>query len=216
MKLEDIKNNQIVRIEIELQDGSWERLSSRIERMSKEHLVIAVPHKNGIRVPLRPGLEVRLIFTTQSGMFGSVVRILGRQLEPFPGLTTSLPRVFSSVAQRREHVRLETAQPLLYGALSSDGDKELQPGTTVDLSGGGVFFISKFSSELGQILVINLPLGGEYVRCQGRVVRCAIEGAGGKSYGIGVKFIDMNEQNREKIVRFIFSKQREWMKKGLL
>jgi len=69
---------------------------------------------------------------------------------------------------------------------------------------------------VGKIVECTLYLSDDYVlSIPGNVVRCAADGTTG-DYQLGISFIEGNDGVRNKIVSFIFEKQRELRKKGLI
>ena len=90
-------------------------------------------------------------------------------------------------------------------------------GTTVDVSGGGISLVTGSPLPMGQHVdmtfllptrpEIRLDLLGK-VRL---VEQLEEEGA----YKIGVEFVALNEIDRDRLVRYIFQKQRECLRHGL-
>lgn len=91
------------------------------------------------------------------------------------------------------------------------------PGTTTDLSGGGLMFRCNTVMKLGEQIEITVFLGEETVKAVGKVVRFVQMPAHTKyKYSVGLEFTEINEKERDKIIKYIFKKQLEFRKKGLL
>lgn len=218
MHSKGFKINQLIHIEFEDKEGHFERLPSRVEGISGKHLSLAMPIRYGSLVPLRLGQEVTIIISDKSGMLSAATRVLGRQREPIPVIFVELPDGFDNMAQRRAFVRLEISMPMTF-VLLTENDEPLpacELATTIDLSAGGAFFISRLQLQAGQLLKLCLSLGDKELSCNAQVVRCTRTEQGGRSYGVAVKFVDITDNWRDYIVGFIFAKQREWIKKGLM
>ncbi|MEN6349773.1 MAG: flagellar brake protein [Syntrophomonas sp.] len=218
MRSKGLKINQLIHIEIEDPEGYIDRLPSRIEGISGKHLCIAMPTRHGALVPLRLGQEATIIINDRSGMLSAVTRVLGRQREPIPVVFVELPEEFDNIAQRREFVRLEISMPIRFDphTESASGAPAWEPGIVIDLSAGGMLFVSRLKLEDGQLINLCLNLGDGELSCKAQVVRCTRTDADAQTYGIAVKFVEITDHLRDHIVGFIFAKQREWIKKGLI
>ncbi|MCS7215038.1 MAG: PilZ domain-containing protein [Thermodesulfovibrio sp.] len=86
------------------------------------------------------------------------------------------------------------------------------PPTEVNISGGGMSFLSETLFNIGDILelkvVLELPspvalfLYGEVVKCEKK----------DKYYRVAVKFINIEEDIRDYIIRFVFNRQRQLLR----
>jgi len=83
---------------------------------------------------------------------------------------------------------------------------------SVDISGGGLQLISTRKLVEGDHLVIVLRLEGTKLLTQGVVVRSSKHKEGSQFiYRVGVKFIDLPEKVRERIVQYVFEQMRHRM-----
>lgn len=82
----------------------------------------------------------------------------------------------------------------------------------VNISGGGMRFSCRDRFQVGDMLMIRtfLPTYAHVINMKCEVVR-AVELDGGGSE-LSVKYVDMDEATREKIIRYIFSKQRRHLR----
>lgn len=78
----------------------------------------------------------------------------------------------------------------------------------VNISGGGLRFFSKEAFDAGQKLVLKtfLPVYAHVIKIKCEVVRSLPHEGGG--YSVAVKYVDMDETTRDKIIKYIFAKQR--------
>lgn len=217
MRSKNLKINQLIHVEIEDREGHIDRLPSRIEGINGKHLCIAMPTRHGALVPLKLGQPATIIISDRSGMLSATTRVLGRQREPIPVVFVELPEEYDNMAQRREFVRLEISLPICFSlATGSSAEGAYEHGTTIDLSAGGICFVSRIKLKVGTLIKLCLNLGDAEFSCQAQVVRCNRAEVGGTNYAVAVKFIEITDNLRDHIVGFVFSKQREWIKKGLL
>ncbi len=83
------------------------------------------------------------------------------------------------------------------------------PFNHVNISGGGLSFASKNRYSQGDVLELRMMLPmmppiALYI--YGEVVKIDTQGSG---FMIGIKFIEMDEEIRDEIVKFVFKRQRE-------
>ncbi|OGP21362.1 MAG: hypothetical protein A2054_08200 [Deltaproteobacteria bacterium GWA2_55_10] len=81
----------------------------------------------------------------------------------------------------------------------------------VNISGGGLRFLSNDKFESGDRLVLKtfLPTYAHVIRLRCEVVRCE---PGGKGYEVAVKYTDLDETTRDKIIKYIFARQRKLLR----
>ncbi len=219
MKPEDIKINQLLEIEAEGEKG---RLASRVEEIKDDYLFISMPMKKGALVPLWPGQEINLVFRDKHGSVGGVSRVVSRRREPLPHLIVTRPQKLVPINQKREFVRLPVSLNVRFKVVKQDSQvkpeepPEIQEGMTIDLSAGGLLLTTKALLEAGQLLELKVELSeNESIYCKASVVRVFPRKHQNEDWKVAIIFEDINERQRDRIFKFIFDKQREWIKKGL-
>lgn len=214
MKVEDIKINQLIEIEVEFNSFS-QYLPSRVEGIDDKYLHIAAPIYKGGIVPLRGNQEIKVCFIYEGNFFVFYTKIVDRKREPIPLLIVEKPRKLNKI-QRRGFVRLPVRLPFYFKVLP-DGE-EFEESMTLDISGGGVKFITSTSLHTDQLLEIELGLlEGAPICCKARVVRVANhDGENERGFEVAVEYEDITEGQRDRIFAYIFAVQRKWLKKGLL
>jgi len=230
-------------LKIKVLDGKYAgTYTSRVLDMGPERLIIS-PLGKGSRtlvVESGTGLSVALVKKNAQYQFKSEV------VAPFGGvprgLVISAPGGLAR-RQRRGHVRLEVSVPVRYyvrhGAAHRrssgkplEGHGEGKAGSVRhltlipssyecrvrDLSGGGILLATREPFEDGTMLDLELEITeDEPLRVTGEVVRCeetSDEGCFG--HLVGVKFVGIQERDRDRIVRFVFARQRWLRQRGLL
>ena len=99
--------------------------------------------------------------------------------------------------------------------LSKDGEAKglLNQGIGVNISGSGMGIIAEKPVEPGQIIHANfvlsrLPL--VFIDLFGQIVRVApVDEDSEGTYHLGIKFLDLDPDDRERIIACVFQKQRE-------
>lgn len=119
--------------------------------------------------------------------------------------------------QKRNYVRLEVKILFEYYKVSDDAVlQDRFSAITNDLSGGGLRFNSKVELEIDTELELSLNIPGKgKISVGGKVVRCfPLERVTG--FSVGVEFTIIDKTDREKLIRFIFERQRELRQRGLI
>ncbi|MGI6226653.1 MAG: flagellar brake protein, partial [Peptococcales bacterium] len=120
--------------------------------------------------------------------------------------------------QRRDFVRIPVSLSLEYRVENGAKSEEtFHTGVIRDLSGGGAQLASKRKLVKGTILQVKFSLPEDLIVCKAKVMWVYTEVKEQKeTYLIGLKFIDINERLRERIIRYVFKRQRELIQKGVL
>jgi len=120
--------------------------------------------------------------------------------------------------QNRKHIRLEASLPLAYRVVQySDPDKKPTADSfkarTVDISGGGLCFIADIPLQMGDEVLMSLQIPGYSMGgIKARIVKeVTVEGKTGTQHKHLTQFMEIEAQQREKIVKYIFEKQREML-----
>jgi c-di-GMP-binding flagellar brake protein YcgR len=110
--------------------------------------------------------------------------------------------------ERRTYSRLNSKVHLCYKAFKSKEDlvkrgfKPEQLSITVDISGGGLLFLSDESLPIGSTLELKIELPDEEpIECLARIVRIEEEKKG--QYRIGVCFLDLSSAERARLNRYV-------------
>ena len=194
--------------------------------LSDERMEIVMPME-GTKIVLLPVDAVfDMYLTTHSGLYQCFIRIIDRYKSNnvyilAVELTTNLRKY-----QRREYYRFSCALEMKSRELSRDEikvvdtvDEYLTPGlplkqsVIVDISGGGLRFLSNHQYEPGSLIYINYRLlikekVKEY-NVVGKVL--AIKPSENRKgvYEHRVQYVNMGNDDREEIIRYIFEEERK-------
>ncbi|MCK4739682.1 MAG: PilZ domain-containing protein [Deltaproteobacteria bacterium] len=94
---------------------------------------------------------------------------------------------------------------LVFGVQSFNGASNIE-GTGKNISGVGMFISTKSPFNLGEEFSVSfaLPFDGLIINCQCQVAWAREESSGfDKEAGMGVKFLDLGENIKEKIVNWV-------------
>ena len=120
--------------------------------------------------------------------------------------------------QRRQYYRFDCNIPVFFYEPKEDDAGEFVelPGYTLDMSGGGISVVTDRVLPADRVLAGKLLLNDYSLSFKGKIVRCNKKIINEEVKFISsISFADIEYKEREKIVGFIFSQQRELLKKGL-
>ncbi|MGB9682041.1 MAG: flagellar brake protein [bacterium] len=190
---------------------------SRIEDISGDILLLALPFIGTVPVPIGVGTRVAIFSSGKDAVYRIEGEVSGRQLDPLPLLSIVTDGMVSRV-QRRENVRILITLSVIY---TIKGEARVYEAYTKDISGGGVKLVLLEPLKIRDIihLRISLPPPELSISTEGEVVWVYIEESlinnrTEKTYYAGIKFINIEDKERERLVRFIFNYQRNLLKKG--
>lgn len=191
-----------------------------VQDIKKGYLALSIPIKDGKYLPLSKGERIDVYYFEDNCIYEFTTVVAARQKSNIPLLWIVIPKRYKRI-QRRKFVRV----PVLINAKFTIVERDLIinkdnitnfkffEGTIVDLSGGGVRLKTKQDIEYGSYLFIVLFLNGNVMPIKGRTMRVDVDELKNKTYGI--KFIDLNLKEQDKIIKNVFKIMREQMKKGL-
>ncbi|MBI5809655.1 MAG: PilZ domain-containing protein [Deltaproteobacteria bacterium] len=129
--------------------------------------------------------------------------VLFNEIEPSPEENPRLYELLFDINQKLN---------MLIRHMSDKNGFNMPEARDVNISGGGLrFFCSDFFKE-GEKLILKtfLPTFAHAIKIRCEVVRSIPAGAGG--YEVAVKYVNMDEGTREKIIKYIFAKQRKLLR----
>lgn len=191
-------------------DGSVrEYVSQVLEVLGSEKYSIAVPISKGLLVPIMNGSLIDILYIIEeSGMYRFQAKVLSKSKAGNIASMTICQTGELVKDQRRKNFRV----PLL---LSMRVRKENAAGvfecSTKDLSGGGMRFIASVRFEEGEVLWADFNLEEERFTLRMKIVRRFKSVEPGTFEAAG-EFIDITESERNKIIGFLFQRQRLMMK----
>jgi len=193
-----------------LPDG--ELFKSMIQELDDNKLAITLPVRGGQYLLLHKGDKVRVEFVLEDAVYSFIGEILERKkVNNVSLLVLPRPSVLSR-RQRRQYVRLPVVMPLQIRTEKEDGSEMVIRGKVVDLSGGGLQFVSNEALPVNTEVTLTLPLDdgqkGKPLVTKG-VVSWVIVDRSKRNARTGVQFAGIKETDRERIIAYIFRELRK-------
>jgi c-di-GMP-binding flagellar brake protein YcgR len=200
--------NQRLEVAVGERGGAAQYFSRLVEETS-DTLRISAPEYEGSVLDLREGAAMRLWYTQGGGYWclkTTVRTVYDREGETFLELDRDgdVHR-----AQRRNHVRVDAA--LLLHARVEQHTGERIKALTRNISGGGVSFRTNVRLDGGDKIVVSfyLPEHGGDITSRAKVVHAHPDPERPDQYIVACSFERMAITDRERIIRFLFFRQRE-------
>jgi c-di-GMP-binding flagellar brake protein YcgR len=187
---------------------------SRIEDMTSKTILITMPTDKGLVVPLAPKLAVGVTYVGDGGRFSFQSKIIKRVKGKIPLLEIEKPKVVYR-KELREFFRINTRARIKIFVTSEDAKgnpvDNIFEASVQDISGGGMRITGSYRLEYGQEVEVyfnEIVPGLKSVRAS--VTRSvAYED---QRYEAGLKFLDMNAVDRDKVIKYVFKRQLELRK----
>ena len=217
---EKIDEYIVIGLPLEVDIPKWDRkrkveLSdiyfSQLMDFDDDSLYISLPQRQGSLMPsFGKGTEITIRFPLKDAIYTGITEIIKWEKSP-QSLSVTRPRRVTRI-QRRNFVRVEAELPLTLIIPQQDEKKLVIKSVTTDISGGGLLvFLSQFLQLFTELDVeLEIPTGSAkpvILKIQAQV--CRNTKIRDDFYQIGLSFLDIEESDRDKIVKYIFKRMRE-------
>lgn len=192
--------------------------SSILQDIKDNELIITAPVNNGKITLLEIGAVYVLSIYTKNGVYKCKSSVKSRYKKKDLNFIILELKSELTKSQRREYYRLECVIPIFY---NDNSDDIWNKGLLIDISGGGLRFISNKKLNIREIIECKLDLDtdkkNEQIIIKGNVLFSNVVDYETMRYETRIKFCDISDVYREKIIKFIFEKERirRKRKKGL-
>ena len=187
---------------------------SRVEDITKKHILISHPTDGGIPIPMLPGTKLSIEYVSNDGRFHFESSVIGKHTEgSLSFVQIEIPETISR-NQLREFFRVPTSikgKVKIYYAKVPDKNMQIPHKKVdckvVDLSGGGGKLITDAFFEKGQIFGLDVSPeveGGEDIKCT-----CIRSKRIQEKSEVSFKFNFTKESERNIIIKYVFKRQIE-------
>lgn len=190
-------------------NGENEEYASRVISLDSEiELMVENPSKEGKEVRFLNGTKLDVVFQVENhGLHSFETEIVAKVREKINLL--KLRRLGEvKKLQRRNFYRVKSELDVI---VRRSGDVIFEETIILDISGGGLKFLSRQDFKLGDIVELNITLLGEDLDLEAKVVKVDKIGFGKSE--VSVEFYDLYEDDQNVIVKYVFEKQRREIKR---
>jgi c-di-GMP-binding flagellar brake protein YcgR len=201
-----------VNIEVEgEQENSF--FPSKVEDVEPEKLVLSMPMKKNMIYFMAINEPIKIYFLKGDFLYCINGKVINKTYSPVPLLTVQLlGKPYKN--QRREYFRLKIS--LDASAKVSDGDRYVN-GRTRDLSAGGALLLLPEEIKKGDVIELRLSINSKDLDLKALVVRSEKDPERRVNpYNVAVQFMEIDNNQRDVIIKFLLSEQRKLRKKGLI
>ncbi|MGI6559178.1 MAG: flagellar brake protein [Limnochordia bacterium] len=189
------------------------RYNTRVEGLTNDTIYLAAPTERQLPVQIEPGTEVGISYLSKEPMRGcrwtATAQVKGATRGRIPLLAVSRPDRWIRTQDRR-YVRVPCTLDVRVVC-----DDLVHSGLTQDISGGGMLILLPTRLTPGRLITLQFTLPpDELMEVAAQVVRDLPEQGG--LIPTAVEFIDLDERERDNIIKFVFARQRSLRRKGLL
>jgi c-di-GMP-binding flagellar brake protein YcgR len=216
---EKLKVHQTVQLNI--LDGQYKgNYYSTIEDLVGDEVVVVASPKGAdkVAVPIKVGERINMFYWDSMAQYAFQARVIGRKDGGAPMLTLEKSSEVQRM-QRRSYFRIQARIRVIFNIERDDDESvELQyyEGQTLNISGGGMLLSTSIKLAIGDNLPLKLCLSEqEGIVATGRVERLEYLASKGL-YRAGVIYAAIHEHDRDKIIAFVFKREIDLRKKGLL
>lgn len=205
-------------------------VSQVVDILSDDRIEISMPMEKTKLILLPVDVEYDLYIFTPNGLYQCYARVVDRyknnnRFSLLVELTSNLRKY-----QRREYYRFscalemnsrplqeEEVQAIEKNSVILTPELPLQRSVIVDISGGGLRFVAEYAYEVGSLILCRYFLwidgeNKEYNLC-GKVLSVKEVDNRPGFFEHRVQYVNMDKDNREEIIRYIFNEERKIIRK---
>lgn len=210
-----IRPNQNIYLYIETYSGT-QVYRTRVEDVYDNIVIVAAPIEQGTLVPIRLDTELNIEYKDTSaksqGRYRAPAIVETRQRGQVATISLRLVGEWQKI-QDRQFVRVDVFIEATYALVLDDEVQGIRTCIVRNLSGGGLWMDAEEELCEGDFIWICLPLEQETIQTYGEIVRKRETETG---FGYGVSFINLPESERKTVIRYVYQRQLELHRKGLL
>ena len=200
-----------IRITIKENSEKVEYSSQILEKISSTKFVISGPISKNTLIPIHINSNIEISYYKKGkGRFKLNATVINRMIENFYKLEIERHDNVTKI-QERDYYRLPTNINIL--KKHNYAEKDIEEKCVIkDLSGGGMKVLCNYEHQMGE-LVKCIFLDEVDNVISGKITRIIKSDNSNYKFEIGVEFSEIENNKREKIIRYIFEQQRKFKKR---
>lgn len=202
-----------MKVNIEVERGNQNIFfPSKVEDIEFGNLVLNMPMQGNQLFYIGLNESIRIHFSKGDSFYYFIGKVVGKKYIPIPVLHVNAvsPPIKN---QRREFFRIKVTMKVKISLIETG---ELMDGHIKDLSGSGALITLDRELKKGELINVRITLISKVVEVKSMVVRAWKEEHPQRSgmYYAAVQFVDIEEEKRDEIIKFILAEQRKLINKG--
>ena len=199
-------------------DSASGGILTRVEMLApdKREVYVYSPKVDGRPISLSAEEQYYFRLVSDSSVYRFKVKFLSHgEIDGFD-ITSFKLMDTGEKTQRRSTFRFNVSKNIVFSVIYTSGHQsEKEEGLLVDLSAGGAKIFTDRKMNIGYLLNIDLQLDDDSIVTYGDV-RTASDLPNGSrfAYQYGIRFAMIPESDQEKIIRYMYKKQREDLKRA--
>jgi len=217
MDLLDYKIGRPLRLDVYNDNGAIienDFASQFEEPVDAYEALIAAPIVEGVVYAVRVGWSITVYMQDGNDFYRFFARVTQRLQRDGRSLLRITRTSVIDVAQRRQYYRFKYSIPFKYRVITKyekSRDIPFIDGKTADISGSGLCFTTNDELNKDSLIECELTIKGKHIYLVGRITRCTRNSVNENNqyeYDVGVLFSEIEEHNRDIIIKFIFDEER--------
>jgi c-di-GMP-binding flagellar brake protein YcgR len=202
--------------------GPDEAYPTQIEEVRGEYLVVGTPMRQREYIDLPNGQKVVLAVMRRNNPYFYETQTVGTEWNEGQQMTLLRRPADNAGVALRQHVRVNVT--ISDGQFWWEGpDGKFGPvtrGQLVDISAGGMQVVTKEGLPVGKKVLARFTLNRElgHLMVDALVLRDneRVSDVGVRSHRAHLQFVDLTDRDRDTLIKFVFSRERELRQKGVL
>lgn len=193
--------------------------SQVLDIIEPRELIISGPIKQNNLVFIHNDEEIEICYNVENmGRHYFVAEVLSRKNSPIYALRVLRISEIRNIQQRNYYRLLETLNiQKEHSIVKGDNiEKIIESCETSNISGGGMKLYCNYEHEIGDEVICSFKIGDSFIKSKALVVRAEETDSFNYKFSIGISFLEINEEDRDLIIKYIFERQRILRLKGLI
>lgn len=170
-------------------------------------------------IPLHRGEKIKISYIVKNkGRYAFDGLVIRRKYENIYSLEIEKVSNIKKYQMRR-YYRFDISIPVIKEfVIKTKMDEEIssEECRTKDISGSGLRLYSNYKHNVGDMVRCKFNIEDNLMDIKGKVVRIERVDTFDYMYSLGIDFVDIDEQERDTIIKFIFEQERILIEKGLI
>lgn len=202
--------------------GPEDSYPTRIEEVRAGYLVVGTPMKQREYIELPNGLKVMLAVTRRNNPYFFETVVTGTEWVEGQQMTVLRRPADNAGVALRQHVRVPVTISDAQFWWEGDNGKfgPVTRGQLIDLSAGGMQVTSKDGLPAGKKVLARFTLSRQHghIMVDALVLRDVerVSDVGVRSHRSNCQWADLADKERDRLIKFVFQRERELRQKGVL